>query len=39
MFLKDVLIMNLIGHYYCGICSMKYLDMVRLDCSLPEGLV
>ena len=39
MFLKEVLIMNLIVYYhYCGICFMKYLDMVGLDCSLPEGL-
>lgn len=41
MFLKEVLIMNLIVYYYyyyCGICFMKYLDMVSLDCSLPEGL-
>ena len=39
MFLKEVLIMNLIVYYYyCSICFMKYLDMVGLDCSLPEGL-
>ena len=39
MFLKEVLIMNLIVYYYyCGICFMKYLDMVGLDCSFPEGL-
>ena len=40
MFLKEVLIMNLIVYYYyyCSICFMKYLDMVSLDCSLPEGL-